>query len=633
MIYKPHDEGKMRLPFQVESTTPGSRARAGRLTTLHGEIRTPVFMPVGTFATVRGLNFETLENIGSQIMLSNTYHLLLRPGKEVMKHVGGVHKFMNWSKPVLTDSGGFQIFCLPNDRQISEEGAKFRSYVNGDLFMLTPELSIEMQKTIGSDIMMVLDECIPSTAERAHAESAVERTFRWAQRSLAARGNSPQSLFGIVQGTCFPDLRKRSAEQITSLAFDGFAIGGLAVGETRQEREDTTAFTTELLPKDRPRYLMGVGTPIDLLEAVHRGVDMFDCILPNAMGQQGVVYTWQGKLDLRRGIYKFSDDPLDPQCILPGFRTHSRAYWHHLVKSRENFGAQYLGAHNIYFYHQLMKRMREEILAGTFEAFYQKYRSILDAPDEQNMPSPPKAKKRKLPPLELGQFEVLVNASKDFASIKDKLSGETMHSVNNPDEEAERLYIEGSGLMEKFQSNPGGKITIWDVGLGAAHNSTAALRCHDKYVESQTHFNPEQICKLEIVSFESNLDALKLVCLNPKYFKHIRRSGPQAILDQSEWSAPFVEWKLFLGNYFDFYKSASKPDIIFYDPFSFKTAPHFWTEQTFKDLFAVVGNKSCTLHTYSASTVIRNALKNAGFVVDKGPPSGPKESTTIARCI
>ncbi len=272
-----------RLHFQLEATVAGSRARAARFRTRHNEVLTPTFMPVGTHASVRGQRREDILESGAQVLLANTYHLLLRPGPELFDKIGGIHAFMNWPRSVLTDSGGFQIFSLPNSRNMHEDGAEFRSYVDNSTIHLSPERSIAMQKSIGSDIMMVLDQCVPSTVDRVIARHAMELTHRWAQRSLNARGDSPQALFGIVQGACYTDLRIESARAITQLPFDGFAIGGLAVGESAAEREDCTATVTDCLPVDRPRYLMGVGTTRDLLEAVHRGVDMFDCILPTAL--------------------------------------------------------------------------------------------------------------------------------------------------------------------------------------------------------------------------------------------------------------------------------------------------------------------------------------------------------------
>lgn len=382
-----------RLQFQLEATAPGSKARAARFRTLHNEVLTPVFMPVGTQATVKAQTRETLLETHAQVLLANTYHLLLRPGPEVFQKMGGIHKFMKWDRSVLTDSGGFQIFSLPHSRRISEEGASFKSYVDGRLILLSPEASIGMQRAIGSDIMMVLDQCVPSTCEKSLAEEAMNLTHRWAKRSFTARGDSPQSLFGIVQGACFPDLRKVSADQITQIDFDGYAIGGLAVGESKQIREDFVELSADLLPTNRPRYLMGVGTPIDLLEAVHRGVDMFDCILPTSLAQRGVAFTSQGKLQLRRGVYQFSDKALDANCTCRTCATYSRAYLHHLVKTEEILGWHLIGIHNLWFYQKLMSTMRERILAGTFLEFYHSQREALQQADPENPVKKPKNQK------------------------------------------------------------------------------------------------------------------------------------------------------------------------------------------------------------------------------------------------
>jgi queuine tRNA-ribosyltransferase len=365
----------MRLDFRLEKVD--GAARAGRLTTLHGDVETPVFMPVGTQATVKGLTPDSLRAVGSRMILANTYHLLLRPGPEVFKKFGGIHRFMNWSGPVLTDSGGFQIFSLPHSRRIHEGGAEFQSYVDGRSHLLSPEESIAMQKAIGSDVMMVLDQCIPSTASWKEAEAAMELTHRWAGRSLNARGDSPAAMFAIVQGACFPDLRKRSVEHLCSLAFDGFAIGGLAVGETKAERQDFTALTCGCLPGGLPRYLMGVGKPIDILEAVHRGVDMFDCIIPSSLAKHGMAFTAEGRLQLRRAKYKFADEVLDASCDCVACAHYSRAYLHHLLKSDETLGWKLLSQHNLRFYHRLMKRIRISIVEGTFTDLYRREREPL----------------------------------------------------------------------------------------------------------------------------------------------------------------------------------------------------------------------------------------------------------------
>src|SRR6188768_3741076 len=313
-----------RLDFRLEARATGSSARAATFQTLHNQVQTPLFMPVGTKGTVKAQLTRTLEEAGSQILLANTYHLLLRPGPEVFRHVGGIHKFMSWERSVLTDSGGFQIFSLPHSRSMSEAGAAFQSYLDGKTILLSPELSIETQKAIGSDIMMALDQCIPSTADETAARAALDVTHRWATRSLVARGDSPQALFAIVQGALFPALRRESAATLSGLEFDGFAIGGLAVGEEKAQREDVCEFTAALLPEDKPRYLMGVGTPLDVLEAVHRGVDMFDCIIPTQFAQRGVAFTSRGLVQVRRTAYKFSEAPLDPECACPTCARHSR---------------------------------------------------------------------------------------------------------------------------------------------------------------------------------------------------------------------------------------------------------------------------------------------------------------------
>jgi queuine tRNA-ribosyltransferase len=360
---------RMPITFSLRARDPGSRARRGTLLTRRGAIETPVFMPVGTRATVTGMTPNDLTIIGAPIILANTYHLMLRPGADLFRRVGGIHGFMRWSGPVLTDSGGYQIFSLPGDRTVSEEGATFRSYVDGRRRALTPEGSIEMQTAIGSDIMMVLDECVPSNSEQAAVHAAMERTHRWALRSLAARTNPQQALFAIVQGGVIPDLRRQSAAFLTQQPFDGFAIGGLAVGDTRAQREDTTALAADLLPETKPRYLMGVGTPPDLLAAIGAGVDMFDCVLPTHLAWQGTAFTSRGRVRVSRSEYATRDDTLDADCACPTCTTFSRAYLHHLFKCSEPLGPRLLSLHNLCHYVGLMQRAREAIEAGVYAAF------------------------------------------------------------------------------------------------------------------------------------------------------------------------------------------------------------------------------------------------------------------------
>ena len=366
------------MPFQLDARDPGSRARAATLLTSHGPVQTPVFMAVGTRATVTGLDPSDLASLGAPVVLGNTYHLMLRPGLEAFRRVGGIHRFMGYPGPILTDSGGYQIFSLAGDRTVTEEGALFKSYVDGRRLLLSPERSIEIQTAIGSSIMMVLDECIDSTSTLEATRGAMERTHRWALRSLAARRNEKQALFAIVQGGLVPELRRESAAFLTAHPFDGFAIGGLAVGDTRAEREDVTRASAELLPADRPRYLMGVGTPPDLINAISAGVDMFDCVLPTHLAWQGTAFTSTGRVKVTRGSCAEADVPLDAVCSCPTCARFSRSYLHHLFKCGEPLGPRLLSLHNLHHYFSLMRAAREAILRGDFAAFA---RRTLDAID------------------------------------------------------------------------------------------------------------------------------------------------------------------------------------------------------------------------------------------------------------
>jgi queuine tRNA-ribosyltransferase len=357
------------LPFIVHSVDRNSRARRGTLITRHGRVETPAFMAVGTRATVTGLTPQDLMDVGTQVVLGNTYHLMLRPGPELFRRVGGIHNFMRWNGPVLTDSGGYQIFSLPGRRTIGERGARFKSYVDERMHMLSPEGSIAVQTAIGADIMMVLDVCIDSSSDEAATREAMERTHRWALRSLAARTDPEQALFAIVQGGVIPALRRESAAFLTQQPFDGFAIGGLAVGDTRAERESITHLSAELLPADRPRYLMGVGTPPDLLTAVLAGVDMFDCVLPTHLAWQGTAFTSTGRVRIKRGPNASADEALDAACSCTTCRNFSRSYLHHLFKCSEPLGPRLLSIHNLFHYHALMAEMRTAIEDGCFAAY------------------------------------------------------------------------------------------------------------------------------------------------------------------------------------------------------------------------------------------------------------------------
>ena len=363
--------GTAAVEFELEAVDPCG-ARAGFLRTRRGVVATPVFMPVATHAELRGIDGGEVWATGTRVLLSNTYHLMLRPGAEVFQRLGGIHSLMQWDGVVLTDSGGFQIFSLPTSRSISEKGALFRSIHDNSRQLLSPETSIAMQQAIDSDIMMVLDVCIPSTTDEAGTREAMERTHRWAMRSLAARRAAPtdQALFGIVQGGVFPALRQESAAFLTSLPFEGFAVGGLAVGEGKEARNQMCALTAALLPSGKPRYLMGVGTPNDLLDSVRSGIDMFDCILPTKMAQQGYAYTFSGVLRTTRARFRLDETPLDPTCACLVCRRYTRGYLHHLARGKHALGIRLLGIHNVAHYQTLMQRMRAAICSGTFASLY-----------------------------------------------------------------------------------------------------------------------------------------------------------------------------------------------------------------------------------------------------------------------
>lgn len=612
-----------RLHFTLEATAPGSRARAARFRTAHNEVLTPTFMPVGTHASVRGQRREDMLESGAQVLLANTYHLLLRPGPELFEKFGGIHGFMNWPRSVLTDSGGFQIFSLPDSRQMREDGAEFRSYVDSSTIVLSPERSIATQKSIGADIMMVLDQCVPSTVDRDTARRAMELTHRWAQRSLDARGDSAQALFGIVQGACYTDLRVESARTITQLPFDGFAIGGLAVGESAAEREDCTAIVTEQLPQDRPRYLMGVGTTRDLLEAVHRGVDMFDCILPSALAKQGLAFTSLGRRDLRRAAYRGMDAPLDPACECHTCTTFSIAYLFHLRETHDSQATQLLGLHNIHFYMQLMRTMRQHILAGTWLEFYHAQREVLDARDAYGPKTIHHSKAaRAQARLQQGRYEIIVRDG--VGRIRDTQSGEVMHSVNDPMSEAQALYVEQSRLTERLMQPHDEALVIWDVGLGAATNAMATLLA----VEAM----PLPRRRLQLISFENDLDSLRLALRHVRWFRHLRHAAPVRLLEQGSWSSAdgSIEWQLMEGGFQQRQYDAVTPDLIFFDPFSFKTDSDLWTLTAFRELSKCCAGKAVELFTYTSSTRVRAAMLAVGFYVAHGCATGPKLETTIA---
>jgi queuine tRNA-ribosyltransferase len=361
------------LKFELHKECGDTQARRGTIHTRKGDIETPAFMPVGTQGTVKGMLPEQLKEIGAQIILGNTYHLYLRPGHERVARLGGLHKFMNWDRPILTDSGGFQVFSLGELRKIDEQGARFQSHLDGSAHVLTPELSIEIQEALGSDIMMVFDECIPHPATREYIADSTARSSRWAARCKAARTDLGAALFGIVQGGMEKDLRQQSVESLLEIGFDGYALGGLSVGESAEVMCQVMEWSLPLLPDDKPRYVMGVGTPENLVEAVSRGADMFDCVMPTRNARNGVLFTSFGKISIKQARFIEDETPIDPECSCYVCRNYSRAYLRHLYQSNEILASVLNTTHNLYYYLHLMQQMREAILAGTFVAFRKKF--------------------------------------------------------------------------------------------------------------------------------------------------------------------------------------------------------------------------------------------------------------------
>ncbi len=365
--------------FKLEATEKGSKARAGIIVTSHGEIPTPIFMPVGTQGTVKAVNQKILaEDIKAPIILGNTYHLYLRPGTEILQKAGGLHRFMNWENSILTDSGGFQIFSLNELRKLKEDGVEFRSHLDGSKHFFTPEKVIEIQRIIGSDIMMPLDECTPYPCDYDYAKHSTELTSRWAILNKKAfekikpMYGYEQALFGIVQGSVYKDLREKSARDLIDLNFDGYSIGGLAVGEPAETMYDITDFTTDILPENKPRYLMGVGRPENILEAIERGVDMFDCVMPTRNARNAYLFTSEGTVSIRNARYKDDFSPLDPNCDCYTCRNFSKAYLRHLYIAKEILALELGTIHNLTFYLNLVKTAREKILKNTFSLWKNK---------------------------------------------------------------------------------------------------------------------------------------------------------------------------------------------------------------------------------------------------------------------
>ena len=355
--------------MRFELMARDGHARRGRLSFDRGVVDTPAFMPVGTYGTVKGMTPEELIGLGAQIVLGNTFHLMIRPGTEVIARHGDLHGFMHWEGPILTDSGGFQVYSLGELRKITEQGVHFRSPVDGSKWFLGPEESMAVQRALGSDIVMIFDECTPHPASPDEVRASMQLSLRWAERSKAAHGDSPAALFGIVQGGMLPALRAASLEGLVAIGFDGYAVGGLSVGETEAERLGVLDFLSDRLPVDHPRYLMGVGTPLDICRAVQRGIDMFDCVLPTRNARNGHLFTRKGVIRIRNAVHKTDPAPLDPDCGCECCRHYSRAYLHHLHRCNEILGARLATIHNLYYYQQLMRGLRESIAAGALDAF------------------------------------------------------------------------------------------------------------------------------------------------------------------------------------------------------------------------------------------------------------------------
>src|SRR5437867_7892056 len=384
----------MQTTFELSATDRHSKARRGRLTSAHGEIDTPAFMPVGTQGSIKGVSPRELRELHAQIILGNTYHLFVRPGLDVIKHFGGLHNFMSWNGPILTDSGGYQIFSLAKLRKITEEGVEFQNHIDGARAFISPEIAMEIQAALGSDIAMVLDECVPYPCEYDYAARSAELTTSWAKRCKAVAASlrdahSPAAttrlLFGIIQGGTFDDLRRASAQAIVEFDFDGYAIGGVSVGEPEEEMMRAVESAEPFLPADRPRYAMGLGTPPQMLEMIARGMDMFDCVLPTRLARNGTAFTAEGTLNLKNAEFALDKNPIEENCACPTCQEFTRGYVRHLVKAEEILGLRLITLHNLHFYLELMRQAREQIQRGTFDEFREHFVSNYETRDADLM--------------------------------------------------------------------------------------------------------------------------------------------------------------------------------------------------------------------------------------------------------
>lgn len=592
-------------------------ARAGILHTRRGATPTPTFMPVATHAHVRGLTMDEVAASGASICLANTYHLLLRPGPQVFERAGDIHRFMKWDGGVLTDSGGFQIFSLPGSRQISEQGARFRSPYDNHVHMLSPETSIAVQQAIGSDIMMVLDVCIPSTSGETQTREAMERTHRWALRSLEARNSKDtgQAIFAIVQGGVFADMRTQSVDFLSQHAFDGFAIGGLAVGEARDVLYSTTQHTAPQLPKDKPRYLMGVGTPIDLVESVNAGVDLFDCIIPGKMAQQGYAYTFEGQIRVSRTEFAMSDEPIDVTCACPVCRQYTKGYVRHLSHGGHQVAQRLLSIHNLWHYQALMRRMREAILLGRWTQEYRALRERLAPASKRPKPAAVAVQ---------GDFEV-VTLKSGARAVRHTGHGEVMHPVG-PWEESNRLYVDQLELERRLMEVGDDPVRILDVGLGSGTNVIAAFTRAQQMASSRQRL-------LEVVSLETDLAPLKLALDDPEGFPFLTpwRGAIESVLEHHQWEGPSLSWRLLYGDAASTIEEADGLfDLVFFDPFSPEANPPLWTPAFFRAVLSRLRLKTGMLATYSAATPTRVSLLASGFFVGQGWSTGTRVETTVA---
>jgi queuine tRNA-ribosyltransferase len=366
------------MKFELDNTD--GKARRGRLIFDRGTVETPAFMPVGTYGTVKGMTPEELDDTGAHICLGNTFHLMLRPGTEIIKQHGDLHDFMHWQKPILTDSGGFQVFSLGELRKITEQGVTFRSPINGEKILLTPEKSMQVQRDLGSDVVMIFDECTPYPATESEARISMELSLRWAKRSKDEHGDSPSALFGIIQGGMYEDLRDVSLQGLEEIGFDGYAIGGLSVGEPKADMIRVLDHTTDQIPVNKPRYLMGVGKPEDLVEGVRRGIDMFDCVMPTRNARNGHLFVSHGVVKIRNAAHKTDIGPLDKKCDCYTCKNYSRSYLHHLDKCNEILGARLNTIHNLHYYQKIMQGLREAIATNTLDSFVEKFYQEKDLP-------------------------------------------------------------------------------------------------------------------------------------------------------------------------------------------------------------------------------------------------------------